>query len=186
MRRSRLPHPKEGKTGDHQYQRVTPPPQRKTAVASPKAREIAVTRRSGPEHTEVPPMKERPAVGGRKPLNNHLERVKEEREDSSRRGVKRTGDQQRTPGCYNSNHGTTCGQATNDVIERQARPIATAGWRTGHGSDKGAQTQDEAFEAAPKWLILHPKQKGTAEPPPWMQKQPQLPYTMTAPSNYRR
>ena len=27
----------------------------------------------------------------------------------------------------------------------------------------------------------HPKQKGTAEPPPRMQKQPQLPYSMTAP-----
>ena len=77
-RRSRPPHPKEGKTGDHQYPRGNPPPQRKTAVASPKAREIAVNRRSGPEHAEVPPMKERPAVGVRKPLNNHLERVEEE------------------------------------------------------------------------------------------------------------
>ena len=38
-----------------------------TAVASPKAREVAVTRRSGPEHAEVPPIKERPAVGGRNP-----------------------------------------------------------------------------------------------------------------------
>ena len=72
------------------------------------------------------------------------------------------------------------------MIERQARPIATVGRRTRHGSDKGAQTQDEAFEAAPKWLILHLKQKGTAEPQPRMQKQPQLPYIMTAPSNYRR
>ena len=150
MRRSRPPHPKEGKTGDHQYPRVNQPPQRKTAVASPKAREIAVTRRSGPEHAEVPPMKERLAVGGRKPLNNHLERVEEEREDFSRRRVKRTGDQQRTPGRQNSNHSTTSGRTTNDVIERQARPIATAGRRTGYGSDKEAQTQDEAFKAAPK------------------------------------
>ena len=157
-----------------------------TAVASPKAREIAVTCRSGLDHAEVPPMKERPAVGGRKPLNNHLERVQEEREDFSRRRVKRTGDQQRTPGRQNSNHGTTSGRATNDLIERQAHPIATTGRRTGHGSDKVAQTQDEAFEAAPKWLNLHLKQKVTAEPPLRMQKQPQLPYTMTAPSNYRR
>ena len=156
-------------------------PVREPAVASPKAREIAVTRRSGPEHAEVPPMKERPAVGGRKPLNNHLER-----EDFSCRRVNRTGDQRRTPGRQNSNLGTTSWRAMNDLIERQARPIATAGQRTGHGSDKEAQTQDEAFEAAPKWLILHPKQKGTAEPPLRMQKQTQLPYTMTAPSNYRR
>ena len=42
-------------------------PVHKSAVASPKAREIAVTRRSGPDHAEVPPMKEQPAVGGRKP-----------------------------------------------------------------------------------------------------------------------
>ena len=184
MRRRRPPHPKEGKTGDHQYPRVNPP-QRNTAVTSRRL-EIAVTRRSGPEHAEVPPKKERPAVGGRKPLNNHLGRVEEEGEEFSCRRVKRTGDQQRTPGRQNSNHGTTSRRATNDVIERQARPIATAGWRNGHGSDKEAQTQDEAFEAAPKWLILHLKQKGTAEPPLRMQKQPQLPYTMTAPSNYRQ
>ena len=125
-------------------------------------------------------MKERPAVGGRKPLNNHLERVEEEREDSSRRGPIED------PRTSELDHGTTSGRATNDMIERQARPIATTGRRTRHGSDKGAQTQDEAFEAAPKWLILHPKQKGTAGPPPRMQKLPQLPYTMTAPSNYRR
>ena len=78
MRRRRPPHPKEGKTGDHQYLGVNPPPQRKTTAASPKAREIAVTRRSGPEHAEVPPTKERPAVGGRKPLKNHLKLVEEE------------------------------------------------------------------------------------------------------------
>ena len=57
----------------HPYPHVNPPPQRNTTVASPKAREIVATRRSGPEYAEVPPMKERPAVGGRKPLNNHLE-----------------------------------------------------------------------------------------------------------------
>ena len=129
-------------------------------VARPKARELVVTRRSGPEHAEVPPMKKRPAMGGRKPLDNHLER-----EDFSCRRVNQTGDQQRAPGRQNSNLGTTSGRATNHLIERQARPIATAGRRTGHGSDKEAQTQDEAFEAAPKWLILHLKQKGTAEPP---------------------
>ena len=173
----------EGKTSDHQYPRVNPPPQQKTAVTSPKAREIAVTRRSGTENAEVPPMKERPAVGGRKLLNNHLERVEEEWEDFICRRVKWTGDQQRTPVRQNSNHGTTSGRATNDVIEWQARPIATAGRRTGNRSDKEAQTQDEA---APKWLMLHLKQKGTAEPPLRMQKQPQLPYTMTTPSNYRR
>ena len=93
-------------------------------------------------------MKERPAVGGRKPLNNHLERVEEEREDFSCRRVNRTEDQQRAPGRQNSKHGTTSGRATNNLIEQQARPIATAGRRTGHGSNKEAQTQDEAFEAA--------------------------------------
>ena len=125
-------------------------------------------------------------MGGRKLLNNRLERVEEEREDFSCRRVIRTGDQQRARRRQNSKLGTTRGRATNDLIERQARPIATAGRRTGHGSDKEAQTQDEAFETAPKRLILHLKQKGTAEPPLRMQKQPQLPYTMTAPSNYRR
>ena len=59
----------------------------------------------------------------------------------------------------------------------------TAGRQTGHGSDKETQTPDEA---APKRLVLHLKQKGTAEPPLRMQKQPQLPYSMIAPSNYRR
>ena len=107
-------------------------------------------------------MKERLAVGGRKPLNNHLERVEEEREEFSCRRVKRTGDEQRTPGRQNSNHGTTSGRVTNDVIERQARPIATAGRRTGHGSDKEAQTQDTAVESAPKGLNLHRKPQGTA------------------------
>ena len=58
LRRRRPPLPKEGKTGDKPYPCVNPPPQRKTAVASPKAREIAITRRSGPDHAEVPPMKE--------------------------------------------------------------------------------------------------------------------------------
>ena len=40
----------------------------KIAAASPKAREGAVTRRSGPEHVEVPPIKERPAVEEEIPL----------------------------------------------------------------------------------------------------------------------
>ena len=103
MRRRHPPLPKEGKTGDHPYPRANPPPQRKTAGASPKAREIAVTCRSGPAHAEVPPMKERPAVGERKPLNNHLERFEEEREDFCCRRVERTGNQQRAPGSQNSN-----------------------------------------------------------------------------------
>ena len=67
LRRHSPPLSKEGKTGDQPYPRVNPPPQRKTAVAGPKAREIEVTHRSGPDHAKVPPMKERPAVGGRKP-----------------------------------------------------------------------------------------------------------------------
>ena len=65
---------------------MNPPPQRKTAVASPKAREIAVTRRSGPDHAE-----ERPAVGGRK------------LHQQPRRRVEQTGNQQRAPGRQNSN-----------------------------------------------------------------------------------
>ena len=60
--------------------------------------------------------------------------------------------------------GTTSGRTTNILIERYARPIATDGRRTGHGSDKEAQTQDKAVEAAPKQLNLHRKQQGTAEP----------------------
>ena len=58
--------------------------------------------------------------------------------------------------------GTTSGRATNDQIERQERPIAITGQRTGHGSDEEAQTQDTAVEAAPKWLNLHRKLQGTA------------------------
>ena len=46
--------------------------------------------------------------------------------------------------------------------------------------------QDKAVEAAPKRLNLHRKQQGTVEPTLQMQKQPQLPYTMTTPRNYRR
>ena len=57
-------------------------------------------------------------MGGRKPLNNHLKRFKEEREEFSCRRVERTGDQQRAPGRQNSKLGTTCGRATNDLIER--------------------------------------------------------------------
>ena len=62
MRRRRPPHPKQGKTGDHQYLRVNLLPQRKTAVASPKAREREVTRKSGPEHAEVPSGQRRTAT----------------------------------------------------------------------------------------------------------------------------
>ena len=36
-----------------------------------------------------------------------------------------------------------------------------------------------------KGLILHSKQRGTAEPPLRMQKQPQLPYSITAPCDYQ-
>ena len=124
-------------------------------------------------------------MGGRKPLNNHPEKFEEEREDFSCQRVERTGNQQRAPGRQNSNSAPLWTR-NERLIARQARPIATAGWRTGHGSYKEAQTLEEAVEAAPKWLILHPQQEGTAEPPLRMQKKPQLPYTMTAPSNYRR
>ena len=54
--------------------------------------------------------------------------------------------------------------------------------RTGHESDKEAQTPEaKPSKQYQKGLLLHPKQKGTAEPPPRMQKQPQLPSSMTAP-----
>ena len=118
MRRRRPPLPKEGKTGDHPYPRVNSPPQRKTAAASPKAREIAVTRQSGLAHAEVPPMKERPAVGGRKPLNNHLERLEEEREDFTCRRVERTGNQQRAPERQNSNAAPV--QTSNERLDHAA------------------------------------------------------------------
>ena len=49
--------------------------------------------------------------------------------------------------------GTTSGRATNDQIESQETPHRDR--RAGHGSDKEAQTQDTAAEAAPKWLNLH-------------------------------
>ena len=78
------------------------------------AREGAVTRRSGPEHAEVPPIKERPAVGGRNPPWTTSNDSEEGREDFNCRSAERTGDQQRSPGRQNSKHGTTCGRATND------------------------------------------------------------------------
>ena len=54
--------------------------------------------------------------------------------------------------------------------------------RTGHGSDKEAQTTEtKPSKQHQKWVLHHPKQKGTAEPPTRMRKQPQLPYSMTAP-----
>ena len=65
-RRSRPPHPKERKTGDHQYPRGKRPLPQKTANASPQARETAVNRTSRQNHAEAPPMKERSKVGGRK------------------------------------------------------------------------------------------------------------------------
>ena len=54
--------------------------------------------------------------------------------------------------------------------------------RTGHGSDMEAQTPEtKSSKQHQKGLLLHPKQKGTAEPPSRIQKQPQLPYSMTTP-----
>ena len=50
----------------------------------------------------------------------------------------------------------------NDVIERQARPIATAGRRTGHGSDKEAQTQKTTVEAAGYSVTLAPDAEATS------------------------
>ena len=122
--------------------------------------------------------------GRKKSLINHLERSEEKREDFSCRRVERTGDQQRAPERQNSKLGTTCGQANEQLDRAVGTPYRDQ--RTRHGSDKEAQTPDKAFEAAPKGLILHLKQKGTAEPPLQMQKQPQLPYSTTAPSDYRR
>ena len=60
-------------------------PAREPAVASPKAREIAVTRRSGPEHAELPPMNERPAVGGKK--KKHSTTTSNESRKNERRSV---------------------------------------------------------------------------------------------------
>ena len=57
--------PEGGEDRRHQYPHGNPP--QKAAIASSKARETPVNRRSEPKHAEVPPMKERPAVGGRKP-----------------------------------------------------------------------------------------------------------------------
>ena len=60
-----------------------------------------------------------------------------------------------------------------------SRPLAG---RTGCGSNKEAQTPEtKTSKQHQKGLLLHPKQKGTAEPTPRMQKQPQLSYSMTAP-----
>ena len=73
--------------------------------------------------------------------------------------------------------------------ERQRRPssgrhalLRPPVGRTGHGSNKEAQMPEtKPSKQHQKGLLLNPKQKGTAEPPPQMQKQPQLPYSMTAP-----
>ena len=128
MRHRQPPLPKEGKTGDQPYLRVNPPPQRKTATTSPKAREIVVTRRSGPTHAEVPSMKERPAVGGRKPLNNHLERFEEEREDFSCRRIEQTGNPQEGPRKPELKRGTTADeQRTTRSRGRHAPSRPTAG-----------------------------------------------------------
>ena len=93
----------------------------------------------------------------------------------------------RTPELETRHHMRTSNEVTRSSGRHAlSRPPAGRAGRTGHGSDKEAQTPDEAFEAAPKGLILHLKQKGTAEPPLRMQKQPQLPYSITAPSDYRQ
>ena len=168
----RPPHPKEGKTGDHPYPRVNPPPQRTTAVASPKAREIAVTRSSRSEHAEVPPMKERPAVGRRKPLNNLLEQVEEEREDFSCQRINRTGDQQRAPGRQNSKLGTTSGRATNDLIERQARPHSDR-WPANRARKRsGGADARRSLRSSTKVADSPSKAEGHSRTPLPMQKQP--------------
>ena len=172
MRRSHPPHPKEEKTGDHQYPRGNPPPQQKTATLSPKARETAVNRRREQEHAEVPPMKERPAVGGGKPDPKPRKPRKIERFSSCRR-VEGTGDQQQVPGHQNSITAPLVDEQRTTRSSVRKRPNATAGWRTGHGSDKEAQKQAPDFEAAPMWLNPHQKLQGTALPPLTMQKQPQ-------------
>ena len=55
-----------------------------------------------------------------KPLNNHLERFEEEREDFSCRRVARTGNQQRAPGRQNSNSAPL--QTSNERLDRAAGP----------------------------------------------------------------
>ena len=101
-------------------------------------------------------------MGERKPLDNHLERVDEEREVFQLPESRANWGPTEGPRTPELELGTTSGRATNDQIEHQARPIATAGWRTGHGSNQEAQTQNTAVEAAPKWLNLHRKPQGTA------------------------
>ena len=160
-RRRRPPLPKERKTGDKPYPSVNLPPQQKTAVDSPKARKTAVTRRSGPDHAEVPPMKEQPEVGGRKP-DPEPRKIEEDREvfqlpESTVNWRPTEGP--RTP---ELDLGTTSGRAMTTRSSVRKCPNATAGWQTRHGSDKEEQAQDTAVEAAPKWLNLHQKPQGTA------------------------
>ena len=87
------------------------------AVASPKTKEIAVTRRSGPDHAEMPPMKERPAVGGRKPHQQPRKirgRTRIFQLPESRVNREPT----QGPRMPELELGTTSGRATNDLIER--------------------------------------------------------------------
>ena len=140
---------------------VNLPPPRKTAVPSPKARETAVTRRSGPDHAEVPPMKERPEVGGRKPGSRTSKPRKTERVPNRRR-VEGTGDQQRVLGHQNSITAPLVDEQRTTKSSIRKRPNTTADRRTGHRSDKEAQKQHPVFEAAPMWLNPHRKPQGTA------------------------
>ena len=99
--------------------------------------------------------------------------------EQSEQGTKR--------GHQNSKPSTTCRRSmttTSSGRHALSRPLAG---RTGYGSDKEAQTPEtKPSKQHQKGLLLHLKQKGTAEPPLQMQKQQQLPYSMTAPRDDRR
>ena len=58
--------------------------------------------------------------------------------------------------------------------------------KLGKEATRRRRRQTKPSKQHQKGLILHRKQKDTAKPPLRMQKQPQLPYSMTAPSDYRR
>ena len=115
LRRSRPPLPKEGKTGDQLYPCVNPPPQRKTAAASPKAREIVVTSRSVPDHAEVPPMKEQWEEENQ---SHNLEKSEEDREIFQLPESRANWGPTEGPRTPELELGTTSGRATNDLIER--------------------------------------------------------------------
>ena len=123
-------------------------------------------------------------MGGRNPAWTTSKDSEEEREDLSCQRVERTGNQKRSPGRQNSKPGTTCGRATTMTSSGGHALSRPPAGRTGHGSNKEAQTPQTKQHQ--KGLLLHPKQKGTAESPLRMQEQPQLPYSMTAPRYHRR